>query len=185
MNVQSQLRMDRTAFLTWVQKREERYELVDGRIVMMVGASRNHGRIVANLVFALRHQLDPRWEVIADFGLDAGPDTLRYPDIVVDRATAGGMDYTASEAALLIEVLPPSSVTTDLGDKLAEYLKLPSLFAYCVLSQDEPKAWVWVRGDGGFAGGSDVVAGDGGVVRIPPLSIELPLAEIYRGVAWS
>jgi len=49
--------------------------------------------------------------------------------------------------------------------------------------QDEPKAWAWIRGESGFSPGTEVVAGADGVIRIPPLSIELPLAEIYRDVA--
>ncbi len=106
MNIELPTHIDKPTFLAWVQGREERYELVRGRVAMMVGASRNHGRIVANLVVLLRAQLDSReWEVIADFGLDAGPDTLRYPDIVVDRAGGGGRDYTASMPVLLIDVL--------------------------------------------------------------------------------
>jgi hypothetical protein len=48
------------------------------------------------------------------------------------------------------------------------------------LSQDGPKAWLWVRGDSGFPAGAEVVMGDG-VIQIPALSIELPLTEVYRG----
>jgi hypothetical protein len=71
MNVQLPLHMDKPAFLEWVQRQEGRYELADGRVVVMVGASRAHGAIVRNLVLILCGQLDPReWEVIAEFGLD-------------------------------------------------------------------------------------------------------------------
>jgi len=144
MNVQLPVHIDKPTFLTWVQGREERYELAEGRVVMMVGASRTHGIIVSNLVVILRGQLDPQhWTVIADFGLDAGPETLRYPDIVIDRAGGSGGDLTASAPALVIEVLSPSSLRLDLGDKSAEYLRLPSLRAYLVFAQDEPKAWAW------------------------------------------
>lgn len=76
MNVQLPLQMDKSAFLSWVQGQEERFELVDGCVVMMTGASRNHGRIIRNVMALLSSQLDPRWEPIAEFGLDAGPRTL-------------------------------------------------------------------------------------------------------------
>jgi hypothetical protein len=72
-------------------------------------------------------------------------------------------------------------VTTDLGDKAAEYLNIASLSAYLVLSQDEPKAWVWVRGQSAFPAGADVIAGHEGVIRVPALSIEISLSEIYKG----
>ncbi|TMJ24627.1 MAG: Uma2 family endonuclease [Alphaproteobacteria bacterium] len=138
MNVQLPVHMDKAAFLEWVQGRDGRFELANGQTIMLVGASRTHGLAI------VRGQLDPReWSVIADFGLDAGPETLRYPDIVIDRAGGSGGDLTASAPALVIEVLSPSSLRLDLGDKAAEYLRLPSLRAYLVFAQDEPKAWAW------------------------------------------
>ena len=151
MNIQPPAHIDKAAFLAWTEGREGRYELVRGRVVMMTGFSRNHGQIVMNVAVLLRTHLDAgEWQVIADFGLDAGPDTLRYPDIVVDQAGGGGRDYTATSPVLLIEVLSPSSVAVDLREKPAEYLQLPSLASYLVLSQDEPKAWLWERSGGKF-----------------------------------
>jgi Putative restriction endonuclease len=53
MNVQLPVRMDKTAFLDWVQGREERYELDRERVIMMTGGSRAHWQITANLFKAL------------------------------------------------------------------------------------------------------------------------------------
>jgi Uma2 family endonuclease len=58
MNVQLPAHIDKPTFLAWVQGREGRYELVQGRVVMMTGASREHGKIVSNLVALLRSQID-------------------------------------------------------------------------------------------------------------------------------
>jgi Putative restriction endonuclease len=88
-----------------------------GRVVMMPRASRFHGRIVTNLVTALRHRLDrQRWDVIAEFGLDAGPETLRYPDVVVDHPNGADKAYTTTAPVLLAEVLSPSTAEIDLGE---------------------------------------------------------------------
>jgi Uma2 family endonuclease len=185
MNIQPDLRMDKGAFLSWVQQHEGRCELVGGRVVMMTGASRRHGKIVGNLYVALRRQLDRAlWDVIAEFGLDAGPETLRYPDIVVDRAKADGdaQDYATSTPILLIEVLSPSSVAIDLGDKSTEYLRLPDLQAYIVFSQDEPKAWVWERTNEKFMPGAQIVERINSTVRIAALGVDLMMAEVYSGV---
>jgi len=183
MNVQPNLRMDKAAFIAWMRANEGRYELAGGRVVMMPGASRAHGMLVTNLVVSLRSRLDPRQSaIISEFGLDAGPETLRYPDIVVDRAGGGAKDYTATAPVLLVEVLSPSTAATDLGDKAAEYLEIPSLLAYIVLSQDAPKAWVWARATGEFAPGPAVIAEAEAIIRIPSLQLELPLAEIYAGI---
>jgi hypothetical protein len=84
--------MDKAAFLAWAATREDHFELADGRVVMMVRPSRAHARIVRNIVVLLDRQLDPaRWEAIAEFGVDAGPKTLRFPDVVVDRMAAAVM----------------------------------------------------------------------------------------------
>ena len=62
-------------------------------------------------------------------------------------------------------------------------LQIPSLLAYIVLSQDEPKAWVWARATGEFAPGPAVIAGTEAVIRINAPQLELPLAEICAGIA--
>ena len=182
MNIQLPVHMDKQAFLDWVRGREERYELVDGRPVMMVGASLNHGRIVGNLYYSLRRKLGPEWETLTDFGLDAAPKTLRYPDIMVQRSGADGANYTSVEPCLLIEVLSPSSASLDLGDKASEYLRLPSLLGYVVVSQDEPKAWAWLRKEEAFPPSSIVIAGIEATISIPGLGIDLPLSEVYESV---
>jgi Uma2 family endonuclease len=183
MNVQLPTHMDKTAFLAWADGREGRFELVKGHIVMMPGVSRRHGIIVRNLLIMLTNQLDPqRWQVIAEFGVDAEPETLRYPDILVDAVGGGGKDYTAISPALLVEVLSPSTAEIDLGDKAAEYLKLPSVKAYLVFSQDEPKAWIWLRGAEGFTAAPQIVAGPDRSIRIDALAVDLPLATVYAGI---
>src|SRR4051794_23213471 len=120
MNVQLPLRFDKPAFIEWVQRQDGRYELVKGCVVMMVGATRRHGSILLNIATFIKNQLDPReWMVISEFGLDLGPDTLRYPDILVDRAGGNPGDYVANEPVLAIEILSPSSTAVDLGDKVS------------------------------------------------------------------
>jgi Uma2 family endonuclease len=183
MNVHLPTRMSKAAFIDWVQRREGRYELVRGRVVMMPGASRRHALLVGNLYLALRSQLDPRrWQIVAEFGLDAEPETLRYPDLLVDEVGGGGKDYTAIAPVLVVEVLSPSSVEVDLGDKAAEYLSLPGVQAYLVFSQDEPKAWVWLRGRDGFSPGPQVVDGMDKRIGVEALALDLQMSAVYAGL---
>jgi Uma2 family endonuclease len=181
MNVQTDLQMDKATFLAWVEGRDGRHELDDGHVVMMTGGTRGHERLIRRLAAALEKRLDvDRWEVLtSNFAVDLGPKTVRYPDIVVDAAGGSTNDLTATAPILIAEVISPSSATDDLGDKAAQYLRLFGLSAYLVLAQDEAKAWIWVRGASGFPAGPSVVAGDDGTIRIEPLGIALPLAEIY------
>jgi Uma2 family endonuclease len=182
MNVQSDLHMDKAAFLAWVEGREGRYELAGGRVLMMTGGTMAHGLIVGNLFELLRARLDrKRWVVVTEFGVDVGPRTIRYADIVVDRPGASLKDLTAKAPALVAEVLSPSTTTIDLGDKAAEYLRLPSLAAYLVLAQDEAKAWAYIRGSDQFPA-LQPVSGTDASIGIPALDIDLPLADIYAGI---
>lgn len=184
MNIQLPTQMDKPAFLDWLDHAEGRYELVGGRAVMMVHTTRAHGVIVMNLVSMLRAQLDQRqWAVFAKFGLDSGPNTLRFPDILVDRAGGAPGDYTATSPVLAVEVLSPSTTAIDLGDKAAEYLQLPGLAAYLVFAQDDVKGWAWIRGEQGFPPGPDVVLGAGSSVHIAALGLDLPLAGVYDGLS--
>lgn len=184
MNVQLDLRMDRPEFLEWVQAQEGRYELVGGRVVMMTRGTRGHAILARRLAAALEKRLDEeRWTVLTmDFGVALGPSTVRYPDVVVDVAGGNFKDLTATAPMLIAEVLSPSSVKEDLGAKAAEYLRLPSLAAFLVLSQDEPKVWTWVRGEGGFPPQPSVIAGRDARIKISAHTIDLPLSEIYAAL---
>jgi Uma2 family endonuclease len=171
--------MDKAAFLAWVQGREERFELAGGHLLMMTGGSRAHGQITANLFRTLDARLDPdRWTILSDFG----PETLRYPDIVVDPSGEAPRDLIATAPALIAEVLSPSTERVDLADKATEYLRLESLAAYLVFAQDEMKSWVWVRSLDGFSPGPQIYAATDAVIPIAALGIELSLAEIYARV---
>ena len=183
MNVQLPIQMDQKAFLAWAERQEERYELDRGRVIMMTGGSRAHWQIALNLAKALDSRVDPdRYAVIPEFGIKLGSASIRFPDIVVDIAGERPGDQMATAPVLIAEVLSPSSERIDLGDKAAEYLKLPSLFAYLVFAQDEMKAWVWTRGTGGFAPGAAVLEGAEAMVHIDTLRIDLPFSEIYSRV---
>jgi Uma2 family endonuclease len=176
--------MDKPTFLTWVQEHEGRYELDEGRVVMMTGGTRGHERVIRRLAAALERRLDAdRWEVLtSNFAVDLGPKTVRYPDVVVDSAQGTDKDLTATTPLLIAEVISPSSIADDLGDKAAQYLRSTDVSAYLVLAQEEPKARVWVRGTAGFSPGPDVIVGKHGVIRIPSLGIDPPLAEIYTHI---
>jgi Uma2 family endonuclease len=185
MNIRPDLRMSKAAFLEWNAAEGERCELVGGRVVMMARPSQAHGKIVMNLGVLLRTGLTlEQWNVIQEFGLDAGPETLRYPDLVVYPAESPEDSYTTSEPVLLAEVLSPSNAEVDFGDKAAEYLELSSLLAYIVLSQYEPKAWMWSRASTSaqFAPAPKVIFGADAVIPVSGLQLELPMARIYAGV---
>jgi Uma2 family endonuclease len=183
MNIQSPVRMDKQAFLAWAQTQEERHELDRGRILMMTGGSRAHWQITLNLAKALDARLPPEnYAVLPEFGIDLEVGSIRFPDVVVDVAGEASKDLTATSPVLIAEVLSPASERIDLGDKAAEYLRLPNLPAYLVLAQDEVKVWMWTREGAGFPAGPAVFDRKEDVIPIEPLGINLPLEEVYARV---
>jgi Uma2 family endonuclease len=136
----------------------------------------------------LRAALDPKqWDVIMEFGLDIGPETLRYPDIAIFPYGSPDRIRTTSTPVLLAEVLSPSTAEIDFGDKTAEYLELQSLLAYIVLSQDEAKAWMWSRASmsAPFAAVPKVISGVESLIPVGGLQLDVPMADVYRGVAFA
>jgi Uma2 family endonuclease len=178
------LQMDNATFLHWVQGREERYELAAGRVVTTTRGTMRHALVVGNLFDLLRRGLDQkRWSVLCEFGIDVSPGTIRYADIMVDERGAKGDVLTAKAPELIAEVLSPSTTTIDLGDKAAEYLRLPSLVSYLVFAQDEVKAWVYCRGgEKQFLAGPQVVSGPEASISIPALNVNLTLIDVYAGI---
>jgi Uma2 family endonuclease len=185
MNAPLGLKLDKRAFLQWVQKQERRYELKDGEVIIHPGVSRDHATLVGRFVIALGSRLDPDvWAVSpTDFAIEIGPD-IRYPDVLVERLNADGKALSTQSPVVLVEVLSPSSVGTDMVEKLAEYTSLPSLEAYIVASQDEPICWVWQRArqDRSFPKKPEEIAGRDTAIGIASLGITLPTSEIYRGI---
>lgn len=191
MNAQTELPMTKAEFNRWLldlerssdRSRPHRYEWVEGRVMQMVNTTRDHGRVVLNILQALVARLDPStWEAfVLEFGVEMA-GSLRYPDVVVEPAGGDGHGRWAERPIILVEVLSGSSAKTDLIDKVAEYTSLPSLEAYVVASQDEAVCWHWQRqADGSFLAKPAEARGRDVSLPLTARGIELPLSEIYRG----
>ena len=50
-------------------------------------------------------------------------------------------------------------------------------------AQADPKAWIWVRGAGGFPTKPTIIAGLDKVIHVAPLHLALPLGAVYAGIA--
>lgn len=186
MNIQTPGIALRTAddFLAWNEGREGRREFVDGRVFeMMTGVSKNHNRVATNLLVRLGTLLDrTRYDLgTADYAVRTR-NGVRYPDLYVEEKTSDGRSLASEKPILVVEILSPSSLAVDFGPKVTEYGSIPTLRHYLVLSQDEPRAWIWNRGDDGFQG-PDLVVGREAHVALGAFDLSLALAELYHDIA--
>ncbi len=83
---------------------------------------------------------------------------------------------------MIIEVLSDSTERYDRGDKFAHYRRLASLRDYVLVSQHRPRVEHYSRrGEEWVLRELD---GLDGVLRLPDLDCELPLADIYDKVSF-
>jgi len=180
---------DPEEFLRWGTKLERhhpyRYELSRGKVSrMMIQISRAHWLVSTNILRELLAKLDSaRFQAgPSEFGVRTAVG-VRYPDIVVDRASADLKALACEAPILIVEVLSPSTAGRDFTEKLQEYAAIPSVQTYVICSQDEPRAWVWARqSDGAWPKLPVELAGRDGSIILGGLDIELTMAAIFRGI---
>jgi Uma2 family endonuclease len=184
MNASAFIKVDKATFFKVAQSHEGRCEFVRGRILMQAGGTRGHWQIAKRIIQILDRQLDPKKWIAggSDLAIDIG-ETVRYPDVIVDTVMADPKNLVADQPVLVVEVLSPSSEERDLETKPVEYLSIPTLQTYIVASQDEPVCLVWQRGaDGTFPAEPVEIKGQAGIIRVARLSVEIALADVYRGI---
>lgn len=100
-----------------------RCEIVDGVLVVSPAEGRRHEVVVARLMIALNDALRPEYLAIGTQNIDLRP-SYRIPDLIVISAELSRVDATLTDPAdvfLAVEVVSPSSVTTDRITKPAQY----------------------------------------------------------------
>ncbi len=164
-------------FLAWEDRQEGRHEFDGLRITEVTGGSRDHQRIISNLVRLLEDALDlARFDPVAEMRLEIG-GRIRYPDVSVVAGRTPGSARTLRDAVVLFEILSPETAAVDRGDKRADYAGLPSIRRYVMLEQSKAAATVLVRTEQGWA----ETAADT-ELSLPELGVVLSLAAVYRGV---
>ncbi|MGJ5207356.1 Uma2 family endonuclease [Bradyrhizobium sp. HKCCYLR20261] len=170
-------------FFSWVTTQDERYELVDGEVVMMAGAGRRHDAIVVNLKAALHAQTrgGPCQTFTGDTYVITSPSTRRMPDLGVDCGKPDEDSLVADRPALLVEVLSPTTGGFDVTVKLAEYQALPSLDYILFVDTDSPNVHLYSRAANG-AWTDVVLKGIEAVIQLKKLNVSLELRDVYAGL---
>lgn len=125
-----------------------RHEYLDGYLYTMAGAGEKHNLIALNLATMLRQKArgtDCR-PFISDMKLYiASLNRFYYPDIVMTCDPDDDHEYYKEKPCLIIEVLSPSTETTDRREKLHAYQSIPSVKEYILVSQEKPELELYRR----------------------------------------
>ncbi|MBL8204286.1 MAG: Uma2 family endonuclease [Blastocatellia bacterium] len=174
-------------YLAFEERSEMKHEYYAGDIYAMAGASPTHNQLCFNLgglLFASLKGSECRgFTSDQKIWIEAAGLTT-YPDLTI---VCGQAQYDSEHLTLLtnprliVEVLSPSTMAYDRGEKWAFYQQLPSLQEYLMVWQDRPQieqysrqsddSWRYLR-----------VAGLEQTLTLASLSCELLLAEIYSGI---
>ena len=159
----------------------EKWELIDGEIVLNPTPTNRHQIIVNNLLgelYAFRKGLEVTWQEMPGVGLRLPGDVHQEPepDAMIVPKPREVANWT-SEAIVVFEVLSPFSVRRDMVHKLGFYRLIKGLTHYVVLAQDRQEATVFARSHD-FSPRRVIT----GSINIEPLGVALALEDIYRGV---
>jgi len=170
-------------FFSWLAGQEGRFELVNGQVRMMTGATNSHNQVKNNLTIALTPSARNCGcrSTTSDTGVQTGPHGIRYPDVVVDCGPQSPTAMTVDNPVILIEVSSPSTRGTDLSVKLYEYQNLQSVQMIIQIEPDLVDVAVHRRSpEGGWL--LEVYESLDAVIDLPPLKASLAVADIYFGI---
>lgn len=168
-------------FLAWENRQELRWEFDGFQPVAMNGGTVEHSTIQSNLLAALINHL--RGKPCRAHGSHLKIEVagrIRYPDaFVVCTPVPPGAKVVAQPVAVF-EILSPSTANEDLVVTNADYRATPSIERYVILQQQQAGAIMFTRKGEDWV--TELVTGDGAVLRMPEIGVSIPLAELYPDV---
>lgn len=179
------LRMDADTFIAWALEQDGRFELVAGRVVEAAAERVAHNRTKAETWRALHDAVraaDLPCEVYTDgMAIRVDDATVYEPDASLRCGEPLDDDATLfSDPVVVVEVLSPSTRAVDVGAKLSDYFRLPSLRHYLILRTDSRTAIHHARGEDGAIATAILVAKEGkGTITLDPPGVTIDLAAVF------
>ena len=117
----------------------------------------------------------------SDLKIRTSEDHIRYPDGFVTCTAGENASTMVSDPVVIFEVLSPSTAATDRIAKAREYQAMPTVQRYVLIEQDRIGATVYIRAAGDW---KHQILIDDSMLALPEIGVELPLAELYEGLAF-
>ena len=185
-------------YVEMAEKSAVKLDYINGRVVnvseliAMAGGSGEHSLIISNLNREAGNRLKGKPCRVYDSNLRIGPGFGRficYPDatIICGERTTDPRDkseQTFTNPIAVFEVLSPSTMEHDFGDKFAELRKIDTLREYVIVHQDRIDVRTFLRQDDGtwkLAFFTDRT----GFVPLVSVGVQLSMTEIYDGIVFA
>lgn len=182
-------RLSEDEYIARERAAEHKSEYLDGMTFAMAGGSPRHNLVAANLTVAVGVRLrgKPCVALTSDQRILVNETGLyTYPDLTI---VCGGVrvhprfDDTVVNPTVLAEVLSPSTEAYDRGAKFAHYRRVESVSDLLLVATDEPFVEHYTRSrDDADEWVLRTRGGNGAVLRIESVGVELPLDELYEGL---
>lgn len=173
-------------YLAFERESSEKHKYIDGEIIAMAGASREHNLIGLNIASEIRFKLKGKsCEVYAnDMRVRMNPKHYGYPDVVVvcgEPEFADGEFDVLLNPTVIIEVLSASTKLRDRTEKLEDFRKIESLKECLLVEQKKifiqhyikqtPNQWLLRIYENAFE-----------TVKMESIDCEIPVSDIYLQV---
>ena len=172
--------MTKAEYLEFEENATEKHEYVHGQIYAMVGGLEPHNTISVNLIAYLWNAAQEGNSRVfgSDMRLEAG-EIYYYPDAMVVCDATDRDPKIKRHPCLVAEVSSSGTRDIDRTEKLDAYIKLESLQAYILLSQDTMKAEIYRRDLDGWR---YEVYESGDTIKLPCVNAEFKLDALYKNV---
>jgi Uma2 family endonuclease len=167
-------------FLQAIAGHDGRFELVRGVAYAMDGAKEGHNVICSNvqMAFVPAGKRKGCRTTSSDTAVRTGPDTIRYPDVVVDCGPPDATAMTASKPTIIVEVSSPGTAVFDYGAKFREYQGVESVGTVMQIESEIALVKVHRRqADGTWT--EEAVEELDMDISLPSLAVSITLNEIY------
>lgn len=173
-------------YLEWESHQDLRYEYIDGEVFAMTGSTIPHNDIALNLYRALYNHLRPKGcrVNVSDVKLQVSHKrAYYYPDVIV---SCHPQDINARKfiqhPQIIAEVLSPSTSAKDRGQKLTDYLTIPTLKEYILINPEKVAVERYSRGEGRMWLYYPYTAGD--IITLSSIELEFPIELLYEGITF-
>lgn len=163
-----------------------RREYVDGQVFAMTGATRRHNVIVGNLYSTIRGHLKgspcEAYIEAVKARIEAA-NCFYYPDVMVACDKYDSKSVYTDSPVLVVEVLSPTTASTDRREKRVNYMKLKSLQELVFVHQGKRLVEMQRRNAEGDWDVIKLLAQDELILEsLPNGVLTIPLPAIYENV---